>query len=394
MRRSSPTARLKELHLLAERVSANLVDLELDPDRQLVDAGALTGRSADRWAATTAAVTELWRRRALLEALLDRADQLATPRRADELRALLDGPSIELSSVDVPIGKRQLLGAARPEERCTPQQLLSEMSVAFDDVKAAIAAIAGAWERLLPQLEAVRRLLAETVGLATELDERRPSELERAAQTVERLGETITADPLTVEPAEIEALRDRIRSLRDDFAATIALKHGFEGSMLAARQLIGRLQAAGAESREAREELLLKITAPVAAEPAAGNGDRLEAELTPIAHQAAAGDWRGARRALDALTARAQSLLDEAYGTRDASRAPVEARNQFRGLLEAYRIKAARLGRAEDPQLMRIFAQAERVLYTAPTDLAVAAQLVRSYQQALSDPTPTREVSR
>ena len=43
---------------------------------------------------------------------------------------------------------------------------------------------------------------------------------------------------------------------------------------------------------------------------------------------------------------------------------------------------------------MRIFAQAERVLYTAPTDLAVAAQLVRSYQQALSDPTPTREVSR
>ena len=394
MRRSSPTARLKELHLLAERVSANLVDLELDPDRQLVDAGALTGRSADRWAATTAAVTELWRRRALLEALLDRADQLATPRRADELRALLDGPSIELSSVDVPIGKRQLLGAARPEERCTPQQLLSEMSAAFDDVKAAIAAIAGAWERLLPQLEAVRRLLAETVGLATELDERRPSELERAAQTVERLGETITADPLTVEPAEIEALRDRIRSLRDDFAATIALKHGFEGSMLAARQLIGRLQAAGAESREAREELLLKITAPVAAEPAAGNGEGLEAELTPIAHQAAAGDWRGARRALDALTARAQSLLDEAYGTRDASRAPVEARNQFRGLLEAYRIKAARLGRAEDPQLMRIFAQAERVLYTAPTDLAVAAQLVRSYQQALSDPTPTREVSR
>ena len=391
MRHSSPSARLEELHLLAERVSANLVDLELDPDRQLVDASALTGLSAERWAAAGAAVTELWRRRGLLQALLERADQLSAPRRADELRALLEGPSIELADGDVPIAQRQLLGAVRSEERCTPARLLSEMSAAFNEVKAAITAIAGAWERLLPQLEAVRVLLAETVGLAAELGERRPPELERATRTLQRLGDTITADPLAADPAEIEALRNAIQSLRDELAATIALKHSFEGRMLAARQLIGRLQTAGAESREAREEVLLKIAAPVAPAPAAGNDERLEAELTAIAQQATGGDWRGARQALDALTAHTQSLVEEAQRSRDASRAPIEARNQFRGLLEAYRIKAVRLGRAEDPRLTRIFAQAERVLYTAPTDLAVAAQLVRGCQQALSEPMPTGE---
>jgi hypothetical protein len=395
MRTPSPTANLNELHALAERISANLVDLELDSSRQLLEASALTGRSAERWAAASAAVTELWRRRGLLEALLERADKLNSPRRAGELHALLEGPCIELSNGDVPIDQRQLLGAARTDERCTPKQLLAEMSAAFDEVKAAIAALAGAWERLLPQLESVRLQLAETVGLAADLDERRPPELERAAQTLERLGEAITADPLAVGPGDIEALRDTIQALRDELAASVALKHGFEGRMLAVRQLIGRVQAARAESREAREELLRKMAGPVAVPPLVGDNDeRLEAELTAIAQRATGGDWRGARRALDALTARAESLLHEAHRSRDASRAPIEARNQFRGLLEAYRVKAARLGRAEDAQLTRILAQAERALYTAPTDLALAAQLVRSYQEALSESPPTREANR
>lgn len=394
MRTPSPTARLKEFHLLAERISANLVDLELDASRQLLDASALAGRSAERWSEAKTAVAELWRRRGLLEALLERADKLGSPLRTGELRALLDGASIELTSGDVPLAQRQLLGGVRTEERCTPEQLLSDMSTAFEVVKAAIATIAGAWERLRPQLESVRMLLAETVGLAAELNGVRPPELERAARALERLGETVTADPLAASSGEIDSLRETIQLIRDDLAASVALKHGFEGHMLAARQLIGRLQAAGAESREAREELLLKIAAPAVPAPAAGNDARLEAELTAIANRAGDGDWRGARRALDVLTARAQTLLAEAHRSRDASRAPIEARNQFRALLEAYRIKAARLGRAEDPGLTRIFAQAERMLYTAPTDLALAAQLVRSYQEALSEPTPTREANR
>jgi hypothetical protein len=395
MRTSTPTPTLQELHSLAERISANLVDLELDSSRQTLDASALTGRSAERWGAASAAVSELWRRRGLLEALLERADKLASPRRAGELRALLEGPCIELSNGDVPLAQRQLLGAARTDERCTPGQLLAEMSASFDEVKAAIAAIAGAWERLLPQLESVRLLLAETVGLAADLDEQRPAELERAGQALQHLGAAITADPLTADTGDIEALRDTVQSLRDELAASVALKHGFEGRMLAVRQLIGRVQAARAESREAREELLRKMAVPTVAPPVAvDNGERLDAELTAIAQRATGGDWRGARRALGALTARGESLLDEAHRSRDASRAPIEARNQFRGLLEAYRIKAARLGRAEDARLTTIFAQAERVLYTAPTDLAVAAKLMRSYQEVLSEPPPTREANR
>ncbi len=77
-----------------------------------------------------------------------------------------------------------------------------------------------------------------------------------------------------------------------------------------------------------------------------------------------------------------------------ANRAPIEARNQLRALLEAYQVKAGRLGAVEDPELARIFAQAHQALYTAPTDLALVAQLVRRYQEILSAARPAPEVIR
>ncbi len=40
----------------------------------------------------------------------------------------------------------------------------------------------------------------------------------------------------------------------------------------------------------------------------------------------------------------------------------------------------------EDPRVAAIYEQAKTELYTAPTDLAAAGDLVRRYQQAVSNP--------
>ena len=69
-----------------------------------------------------------------------------------------------------------------------------------------------------------------------------------------------------------------------------------------------------------------------------------------------------------------------------ANRAPLESRNQLRALLDAYQVKAARLGVVEDSRVAAIYDQAKTELYTAPTDLASAGELVRRYQQAISNP--------
>ena len=58
-------------------------------------------------------------------------------------------------------------------------------------------------------------------------------------------------------------------------------------------------------------------------------------------------------------------------------------RDELRGLLEAYKAKAARLGAAEDPGLTDRYDQARELLWTAPCDLNAAADAVNRFQQAV-----------
>jgi len=58
-------------------------------------------------------------------------------------------------------------------------------------------------------------------------------------------------------------------------------------------------------------------------------------------------------------------------------------RDELRGLLGAYKAKAARLGAAEDFGLAQRYDQARDLLWTAPCDLAAAEAAVAGYQQAV-----------
>jgi hypothetical protein len=58
-------------------------------------------------------------------------------------------------------------------------------------------------------------------------------------------------------------------------------------------------------------------------------------------------------------------------------------RDELRGLLDAYKAKAGRLGAAEDPDLAARYYQAHELLWTAPCDLNAAADAVSHFQQAV-----------
>jgi hypothetical protein len=382
MGRDDPARELSRLEEACDRVATNLVELELDSSRQLLDVSTLTGRSADRWAEASSALTDLWRWQGQLKQLLQRAEKLRGPWRANELRSLLDGDSIELTRSEVPLAERDLLGSSEIAVHCTPEQLLARMSGAFDEVKTVVAGFGEAWGALTPRVSAAQEAVQQVHALAAGLGESRPRDLEEAAREAARLATSASSDPLATAPAELDRLIDSLHELRRELDATATLRRDFDAHLDAARALLAELETAAGEGRAAHEEAVLKVSVPNVPEPQVRT-DGLGPDLDEIAKLARSGAWREARSKLGMWTSRTEALLGEARRAARANRAPVEARNQFRALLEAYQVKAQRLGVVEDPELEQTFARAHEALYTAPTDLALVAQLVRRYQELI-----------
>jgi hypothetical protein len=65
----------------------------------------------------------------------------------------------------------------------------------------------------------------------------------------------------------------------------------------------------------------------------------------------------------------------------------LDRREELRGRLQAYKVKAARLGHAEDADLAVLYEEARTVLWTSPCDLRKATVLLSGYQQAISSKT-------
>ena len=383
-----------------ERIRQNLVELELDPGRELLQGARLDGRTAAAWSVANAELSELWRQHGQLEALLERAAELRSARRIrpeqlDTLRDLLEGQSIEVSSTAVPMADRALLGTSEVTLRCSPTELLDRMSAAFDRVKTVLGEIGGAWETLVPRLDGARRLLFDMRRVADELGETGRADLEQAAEHVATLGAAVTADPLSIDPTDLDVLVRELRMIDNELESTAELSLDFEHRFTVSQELVGRVRVAVAESAAARDELMVKIASPSAPESApSGPGDELDSGLTEIVALAEARAWRDARIALERWTARATAMLEAARRSAEANRAPIEARNQLRALLEAYQAKAKHLGLIEDPELAELFTCAREELYHAPTDLDRGGQLVRRYQEALSGSGTAEETPR
>jgi hypothetical protein len=390
---------IRRLRDAAEQISANLLELELDPNRKLLEATELQGESATRWAQASASVAQLWQWYSLLDGLLDRAAELRgtrtrlTASQLTELSTLLQGASIELSSEQVPLEERDLLGGSEAARRCTADELLARMSVEFDKSKTVVAAIGRAWDTFAPRMSAARATLDDSAQLARTLGDAEPSELDLARRRLTQLTGALSKDPLSVSAEDIERLETSLQAIRQDLDGVEEVRREIDRLLVAAHDLLAELRRAAQEGKTTHGEVLIKITAAAAPEPL-GLDSALERQLEDVAELSRRAAWREARAALEQWRTRARSLLDQERQITAENRALLETRGELRGLLDAYQAKAKQLGLIEDPELSGMFEEAHEALYTAPTDLEQATELVRSYQQALPESPSAREVLR
>jgi hypothetical protein len=336
---------LADLRTGTDRLGQMLLELELDGDRKLLDDAKLKGATADRWSAVD--LLAAWESHAQLTATLERAGELrgSRPRlraeRRAELAQLLDGRAALL---------RSALQAA-------------------EEASAVVADAGTAWGRFTPRIAAAG-------------DAIRAGGLDGLRGRCERLSADLAADPLSVDPAQVDALEQAVEDAQRELADLAGLREDAAARIAAARALMDSVEAAQREAETAHQLVLAKIANPSVPSPRHVLSE-LAAGLREIESLVELARWAKARDALVGWTGEATTELERALATAAANRAPIERRNQLRGMLRAYQGKARALRALEDGEMVALFEGARHELYTAPTDLGVATELISRYQAAL-----------
>ncbi len=387
---------------VAERdaIQANLLELDSSFGKQLLAGAELTGDTKRRWDATAATLATLWQVYSAYSAVVDQAAEAVArhlgPRELAAITGLLSGRSVQLASGPAPLAGRDLADSGR--EDLTLATAVARMRGAFTAVTEVVSAAEHVWTEVAGRLDAAGAELARVTPQAATLgDEALAGELAAIQGKLARLRDTLNSDPLalwlgqtgaagrgggTVDTSGADRLAEQVAAAATRVGELVRLRDE-------ARQRIAVVTAATATARSAREDAVTawrqateKIAAGALPPPPADLAD-LSARLAGLGTLQAASRWTRLASELDLLD---RELATATAGFKEAERAMVAAmakRDELRGLLGAYKAKAARLGAVEDPGLAERYDRARDLLWTAPCDLAAAEAAVAGYQQAV-----------
>lgn len=362
--------------LVAERdaVAAALAALETHDGWRLLADAPLVGESARRRAEAVAAVARIWRLFSAYEAVLGRVKELRErwwggAGRFAELTELLRGPAVVLDATAVPLRERSLTGPAATERRLTLAATVEEMTRGYATATELASAADAVWSTVLPRLDKLDRMLAavgESRSIAAEL-----VDLRRAA----------ISDPLSLCTGTGLVDESRLDRAERTLTEVVALRSGYADRVASIGRSLDDLGgayavAAGDAGLIARKVGVPKVVGPVDPVPP------LRARLAALP---GGGDWpllAVRLRELEADIAAAGAALRVG---REETAALLARRDELRGRLDAYRAKAVRLGRGEEPVLDGLYRAARALLWTAPCDLPAATAAVTRYRRALAE---------
>jgi hypothetical protein len=158
------------------------------------------------------------------------------------------------------------------------------------------------------------------------------------------------------------------------------------------RGLTDRLRSLAESERTVRqtaERCRVKIAhPPVLAVPSVAAIGELE-----TADELTAKPWSAARAVMAPVVSKVDRLEAALTEAQRRFQRPLEERDELRGLLQAFRDKAASHGLGEDAALEPLYRQAESVLWAAPCDLGAARDLVTAFVSAVNARTGSAAVS-
>lgn len=380
-------------------ISRNLMDLaELELTKRvrarLKDpTHGYQGVTAERALRAFNALDGLWQDYLLLARVVEDAAELARKNgifrnTEDEVIALLEGASVKLPSIHVPLPTRDLLAKADRSDSARPDEVLNAMRGTFAMARDALLSIGEAETRVAPRIAAVAR--------ETETLERWAVTLGIASLEVEPVDqmEVVEADPLGAAinldrvEARLAVARTQLEGLeRERDAVSVALERG-RARLCELKDLSQRTHAAIEETR-LRIANPGRMVEPIADEIIAS----LAAWLATLEKTLAAGRWQAAAVGLQRWEANCATRLEAERSAYKHNCAELDERTELRGRFRALCAKAQsyeQRGVALGETLARMAEETDEALSARPFNLESGRRLVAMYEAALAAKTNRR----
>ncbi|NUR62313.1 MAG: hypothetical protein HOV87_27180, partial [Catenulispora sp.] len=355
-------------------VCAGLLELDDHPGRRLLDGAKLSGVTATAWGQASAELAALWTVFEAYQQVLDRVTTLRGgpktrlgDRELAALAELLTGRSVALPRQAVPFERRGLLDPASTQDFLTLDEAVASMTRTYEIVKKVAVDAEEAWNRLLEPLDDLKaqvqaaRSTADAVGSSTDPVFARLASIE--AQTAD-LRRRALSDPLglvagsgaggfgtTEPPARVAQLASEVAAVRTELDQALTARAEFDARLAGIEDVIVLIARAEAEAETVRAEVLEKIAAP-RLPPASAAAAHLRTKVADLRRERSGQSWTLLGRNLSALEKNSRVILENAQKRVAQVRAPLDRRDELRGLLDAYRARAARHGVAETPRLV------------------------------------------
>jgi hypothetical protein len=375
-----------------DTIQRNLLDLDGSFGKRLLAGAQLTGETKKRWDAAAADLTTLWETFTAYSAVIDRvAEILAGLRRSPgpqltEISSLLNGTSVQLSRPSSALARGDLTSSGVTE--VTVGAAVRDMKRAFAAVAEVVSAAEAVWNESADKLQQIETGLGaakqQAAGLA---DEALGGAIAAAEADLAQLRDVLNRDPLAlwqrgqVDLSRLGRLGDRTAAAASRVSQVAALRDDASGRIAAVTATVTAARQAWQDAMAARQRAAARIAAGSLPAPPEVSG--LAPRLAALDTLRAEGRWTRLESELDLLDKQASAVAKGCRDAEQAATALLDQRDELRGLLDAYRARAAKLGGAEDSDLDARYDRAHELLWTAPCDLSAAADAVTGYQQAV-----------
>jgi hypothetical protein len=375
-----------------DTIQANLLELDDSFGKRLLAGAALTGQTRERWEAAAASLATLWETFTAYSTVVDRAvgvlpraHRPGGPELA-EVTTLLTLPSVQVARASPPLGRRQLTAERTVE--FTLAGAVADMTLAFTTVSGMVSAAETVWNAVAGRLQQAEAELGtarrEAAGLA---DATLAEALAMAESDLRELREVLNHDPLVLWQAGT-ADTARAGRLGERVGVAVARARELAGLREAAGSRIAQASRAVAAAQEAWDDAVAaqqRTVSRVAAVSLSPPPDvpALVSRLAVLERLRLAGRWSRLEAELDLIDEQAGACARQCHDAERTAVALLDRRNELRGLLDAYRARALRLGAAENAEVSARYEEARRLLWTAPCDLRAATDAVTYFQQAV-----------